>query len=98
MRQIVLYSTPECHLCHTARRKLERVRRVYPFRLQEVDIRTSPELERRYGERIPVVAIDGRERLVSKVTEFGLLKALIGAPDAPPAPAPPPAGAPDTRP
>ena len=96
MRQIVLYSTPDCHLCHTARRKLERVRRVYPFRLQEVNIRTSPELERRYGERIPVVAIDGRERLVSKVTEFGLLRALIGAPEA--TPAPPPAGIPDARP
>jgi hypothetical protein len=89
MRQIVLYSTPECHLCHTARQKLERVRRVVPFRLQEVDIHASPELERRYGERIPVVTVDGQERLVSKVTEFGLLKALIGAP---------PAGAPDARP
>ena len=84
MRQIVLYSTPECHLCHTARQKLERVRRLVPFRLQEVDIHASPDLERRYGERIPVVTVDGRERLVSKVTEFGLLKALLAPSDGAP--------------
>ena len=82
MRQLVLYSTPECHLCHTARQKLERVRRVVPFRLREVDIHGSPDLEARYGERIPVVTVDGQERLVSKVTEFGLLKALLGTPGA----------------
>jgi glutaredoxin-like protein DUF836 len=77
MRHIVLFSSPECHLCHVARHKLERVRRIVPFRLDEVDVRGSPDLTARYGDRIPVVAIDGRERLVSKVTEFGLLKALL---------------------
>ena len=85
MRHIVLYSAPECHLCHTARQKLERVRRFLPFRLEEVDILGSPDLQARYGERIPVVTIDGQERLVSRVTEFGLLKALLGAPPPPPA-------------
>ena len=88
MRHIVLYSAPECHLCHTARQKLERVRRFLPFRLEEVDIHGSPDLQARYGERIPVVTIDGQERLVSKVTEFGLLKALLGAPSPPPPAAP----------
>jgi hypothetical protein len=78
MRRLVLYSTPECHLCHVARQKLERVRRLVPFQLDEVDVRGDPALQARYGERIPVVTIDGRERLVSKVTEFGLLKALVG--------------------
>ena len=32
-----------------------------PFELEEVDIGGDPELERRYRERIPVVAIDGEE-------------------------------------
>jgi hypothetical protein len=57
--------------------KLERVQRVAPFALREVDVRADPELARRYGERIPVVAIDGRDTLVTKVTEFRLLKALL---------------------
>ena len=78
MRRLVLYSSPGCHLCHVARQKLERVRRFVPFLLEEVDVRQSPALAARYGERIPVVTIDGQERLVSKVTEFGLLRALLG--------------------
>jgi hypothetical protein len=77
MRQVVLYGSPECHLCETAKVKLERVRRVVPFELREVDVRADPQLARRYGERIPVVAIDGRDALVTKVTEFRLLRALL---------------------
>jgi glycosyltransferase involved in cell wall biosynthesis len=37
----------------------------------------DPALRARYGTTIPVVAIDGRDVLISKVTEFGLLKALL---------------------
>ena len=40
---------------------LEDVRRDIPFVLDEVDIARDSELERRYRERIPVVAIDGEE-------------------------------------
>ncbi len=40
---------------------LEDVRAEIPFELEEVDIAGDAELERRYRERIPVVAIDGRE-------------------------------------
>ena len=32
-----------------------------PFELEEVDIGGDAELERRYRERIPVVAVDGEE-------------------------------------
>jgi hypothetical protein len=38
---------------------LERVRAEIPFELEEVDIGGDAELERRYRERIPVVAVDG---------------------------------------
>jgi hypothetical protein len=77
MRRLVLYSSPECHLCHLARQKLERVRRFVSFQLEEVDVGHDADLKARYGTRIPVVTVDGRVRLVSKVTEFGLLKALL---------------------
>ena len=40
---------------------LERVRADVPFELEEIDITSDPELERRYRERIPVVLIDGEE-------------------------------------
>jgi Glutaredoxin-like domain (DUF836) len=37
------------------------VRAEIPFEFEEVDIAADAELERRYRERIPVVAVDGRE-------------------------------------
>lgn len=60
-REVVLYAAAGCHLCESARRVLERVRAEVPFALEEVDIGGNPELERRYRERIPVVALDGEE-------------------------------------
>ena len=75
-RVVTLYGSPECHLCEVAKMKLARVRRFIPFELHEVDIRQDAALLARYGEVIPVVAIDGKDALVSKVTEFRLLLAL----------------------
>jgi hypothetical protein len=40
---------------------LDQVRAEVPFVLEEIDIAADPELERRYRERIPVVAVDGVE-------------------------------------
>jgi hypothetical protein len=77
VKRVVLYGAPDCHLCEAAQRKLARVRRFVPFDLEVVDVRADPEVAARYGTIIPVVCVDGREALVSKVTEFRLLKALL---------------------
>jgi glutaredoxin-related protein len=77
MRRVVLYGSPACHLCAAAKAKLERVRRLVAFDFREIDIRGDPQLLARYATRIPVVEVDGRDALVSKVTEFRLLRALL---------------------
>ena len=56
-----LYTKPGCHLCEQALADLERLRRRYPHELRLVDITSDPELMRAYGERIPVLSIQGRE-------------------------------------
>ena len=56
-----LYGAAGCHLCEMAKRVIEQVRAELPFELEEVDITGDPELESRYRERIPVVAVDGDE-------------------------------------
>jgi hypothetical protein len=61
VRRVVLYGKPECHLCDEARAVVAAVRAQQPFDLEEVDVSTDPELHRRYGERIPVLALDGDE-------------------------------------
>ena len=61
MPQATLYGKPACHLCDAARAVVERVRRDHPFELREVDVTLDPELHRAYGERIPVLELDGEE-------------------------------------
>ncbi|MCA1646502.1 MAG: glutaredoxin family protein [Chloroflexi bacterium] len=56
-----LFTRPGCHLCEDATAHLERLRRRYPHQLRQVDITADANLLRQYGERIPVLAIAGRE-------------------------------------
>jgi glutaredoxin len=59
--EVTLYGKPGCHLCDDARAVVERVRAEHPFELREVDVSLDPELNRAYGERIPVLEVDGEE-------------------------------------
>jgi glutaredoxin len=71
-----LYSARDCHLCEAARRVLERVRSDAPFELEEIDITADPELERRYREKIPVVAVEGEEAFTYWVPPDALRRRL----------------------
>jgi glutaredoxin len=84
MRTITLYAKAGCHLCDEAREALEaalsdlRDRRASgadpssaeadDLALDEVDIRRDPALFERYRYRIPVIAVDGKERLEGRIT------------------------------
>ncbi|HEX6651197.1 MAG TPA: glutaredoxin family protein [Thermoleophilaceae bacterium] len=61
MPRATLYGKPGCHLCDDARAVVERVRADHPFELTEVDVSLDPQLNRAYGERIPVLELDGEE-------------------------------------
>jgi glutaredoxin len=61
MAQVTLYGKPGCHLCEEARAVVLSVRLERDFELAEVDVSLDPGLNREYGERIPVVAVDGDE-------------------------------------
>jgi glutaredoxin len=63
MTHVTLYGKPGCHLCEEAKQVVDAVRAERPFELEEVDITRNPELESRYRERIPVIAIEGDEVL-----------------------------------
>ena len=58
---VTLYGKPGCHLCEDARATLAELRARRGFDLEEVDVSLDAGLHRRYGERIPVVAVDGEE-------------------------------------
>jgi Glutaredoxin-like domain (DUF836) len=56
-----LYVKPGCHLCEDAAAALGRLRPRYPHRLTLVDITADTGLLERYGQRIPVLTVGGRE-------------------------------------
>ena len=66
---ITLYGKAGCHLCDEAREHLEMVAAEREFELREVDIRRDPELFERYRDRIPVIVVDGEERLEGRIEE-----------------------------
>ena len=76
MPQVTLYGKPGCHLCDEARAVVERVRADHPFQLTEVDVTLDPELHRAYGERIPVVELDGEELFEFFVDEAELRRRI----------------------
>src|SRR4029079_13452549 len=72
--RVTLYGKPGCHLCDDARTVVERVRAEHPFELREVDVSLDPELHRAYGERIPVLELDGEELFEFFVDEPELVR------------------------
>jgi glutaredoxin len=74
--RITLYGKPGCHLCDDARAVVERVCADVGTTYEEVDITTSPELMRVYGEQIPVTFVDGRQHDFWRVDERRLRAAL----------------------
>jgi glutaredoxin len=61
MTTLTLYGKPGCCLCDDARSAIDAVRRDLSFDLHEVDVSIDPALHREYGERIPVLDVDGEE-------------------------------------
>ena len=73
---VTMYSRRTCGLCDEARVIIERTHRVAAFTFDEVFIDGDDDLERDYGLRVPVVAIDGHEQFeytVDPVRLAGLL-------------------------
>ena len=59
--KLTLYGKPGCCLCDEARAAVEEVRAELDFEVEHVDVSIDPRLHREYGERIPVLDIDGEE-------------------------------------
>jgi hypothetical protein len=64
--RIVLYERAGCHLCEEAAVLLDEM--LGADRYDRVDIDTDDDLLVRYGHRIPVVTVDGVERLEVPIT------------------------------
>ncbi|GAB2946285.1 glutaredoxin family protein [Micromonospora polyrhachis] len=74
--RLTLITRPGCHLCEVAKEAIDRVVAATGDRWVEVDVTGDLELERDYGDRLPVVLLDGREHGYWRVEEERLLRDL----------------------
>jgi len=77
--EVVVVSTPACHMCDEAERALEGLRREFPLWVRVVDIR-SPEGARIFQEHqapmLPVVLVSGRLFSAGRLPRKKLLRWL----------------------
>jgi glutaredoxin len=72
--RVILYARPGCHLCEEVSLSLDEM--LGPESYTTVDIESDDELLLRYGHRIPVVALDGVDRVEAPIAGPDL-RALI---------------------
>ncbi len=82
MHEVTLYAKAGCHLCDEARAHLEDALagRDQEWDLRERDIRLDPVLFERYRYRIPVIAVDGVERLEGQIEADAVRELLRSLP------------------
>jgi len=68
---LVLFVRPNCHLCADAAILLDEL--IGPDGYQVVDVEADADLLLRYAGRVPVVAVDGVDRLEAPITGPDLL-------------------------
>jgi len=79
--KLTLYGKPGCHLCDDARRAVERATAGRDLVLEHVDVSRDPTLNARYGQRIPVLEIDG-EMAFELFIDAGVLQRRLDRVDA----------------
>ncbi|MCU4718222.1 glutaredoxin family protein [Halapricum hydrolyticum] len=78
---ITVYRRQPCELCEEAIETIESVASAAEItvEIETVDVDGDPDLRERYGDRVPVVAVDGLERFELFVDETELAGALRDA-------------------
>jgi len=58
--EVSIYSRANCHLCEQALDVLEQISVEIPFTITKIFIDGDSELEKKYGEQVPVILINGK--------------------------------------
>ncbi len=75
---MTFYTRPGCHLCDEARVLVEAVCAELGEEYVEISIDDDPDLQRRFGDEIPVTFVDGRQHDYWRVDPARLRRALAG--------------------
>ena len=76
MVKLILYSKRECHLCDTAKKELNDLRKELSFSIFEVDIEKDLTANEKYMNLIPVIEMDGKVIFTGRIDREKLKNAL----------------------
>jgi glutaredoxin len=74
--RVTVYTRADCGLCVKAEAEVARICAELGVGWTAVDVDTDPELRAEYGDRVPVIEVDGREHGFWRVEEERLRAAL----------------------
>ena len=57
---VTIYSRSGCHLCDVALSEIEKFKSEFDFNIEKILIDGDATLEKKYGEEIPVILINGK--------------------------------------
>lgn len=77
MSRLTLITRPGCHLCDVAKEAMNRVAADTGEDWVELNVESDIGLEREYGDRVPVILLDGREHGYWRVEEERLRRDLV---------------------
>ena len=80
MIRLTLYGRSDCHLCHEMRAVVDAVARDVALTLEEVDVDGDAALAARYGDDVPVLAVNGRTAFKHRVDPPALRARLAREP------------------
>ncbi|TAK34136.1 MAG: glutaredoxin family protein [Chloroflexota bacterium] len=77
--RVTIYTKQGCGLCDEAMRMLQSLQGEFVLAIEEVDITQDPAMYERYKYVIPVIDVEGGERLLPIFKEGDLRRALRAA-------------------
>jgi glutaredoxin len=78
MSHVTVYTRVECHLCEVAVAEVESIAAETGASWSSVDVDADPEDRAEYGDRVPVILVDGIEHGYYRVEPERLRRALSG--------------------
>ncbi len=69
---LILYGRADCHLCDDMKAVVGPLAKEFGCTLEQIDISGAVDLERRFGQEIPVLFVNGRKAFKFRVTDAQL--------------------------
>ena len=74
---VIIYSRRGCHLCEVAEKLVKEIQKAHEFELEIIYIDCDADLEREYGEEVPVTLINGKRHDYFRVDRARFIEAVL---------------------